>query len=152
MSNTRPTGILATSIGTVHFTMTQANHVFLRTDSGNDEVVTIRGIPYHVSYHCHLIDGTWKAQTWNDLYLSRKDHSNKDASRPACKTAEAVLTAAWTSYLADHPRLSLAAERANAQEQIDSLENEVADLNGKLAAKRDEVSAAYTRLLELDEQ
>ena len=148
MSNTisRPTGILETTIGPVHFTMTSAEHVFLHTESGNGEVVTIRGIPYHVSYHCHLIDGDWKPNDYHDLYLSRKDHILKDASRAACKTAQAVLTDHWTGYLAAQPELSLIAEKAKAQEEIDRITGEVADLRGKLEAKKTELSAAWKRM------
>ena len=78
-----PRGILQTPIGTVNFTMTEAAHVFLHTESRNHEAIIIRGIPYHVSYHCHLVDGQWTAKDYNNPYLSRKDCFNKEASQPA---------------------------------------------------------------------
>ena len=40
-----PRGILETPLGPVNFTMTEAAHVFLHTESRNNEAITIRGIP-----------------------------------------------------------------------------------------------------------
>jgi hypothetical protein len=85
-----PRGILQTPVGPVNFTMTEAAHVFLHTESRNNEAITIRGIRYHVSYHCHLVDGKWTAKDYHDPYLSRKDCFNKEASQPARNTARAV--------------------------------------------------------------
>jgi hypothetical protein len=148
----KPTGILETLIGPVHYTMTYATYVFLHTDSGEDEVVTIRGVPYHVSYRCHLIDGSWRPDGYHDLHLSRKDHSNKDPSRPALKTAEAVLSTAWTEHLAAHPELSLAAAKASAQEEFDRIGSEVADLRAKWKAAVGKMKAVRNRLVKLERQ
>ena len=144
----RPQGILETSIGRVKFAMTEATHVFLHTDSEEREVVTIRGIPYHVSYHCHLIDGTWKAKDWHDPYLSRKD-KYAEASQPARKTAAEVLSKAWTEHLAAHPELSRTADQAKAEEEIGRLASELADLQEKVSAKQAELMAANGRLATL---
>ena len=84
---------LETPLGPVNFTMTEATHVFLHTESRNDEAITIRGIPYHVSYHCHLVDGQWTAKDYNNPYLSRKD-CYKDASQAARNTARKTLAKA----------------------------------------------------------
>jgi hypothetical protein len=144
----RPQGILETSIGRVKFAMTEATHVFLHTDSTEREVVTIRGIPYHVSYHCHLIDGTWKAKDWHDPYLSRKD-KYAEASQPARKTAAEVLSKAWTEHLAAQPELSRTADQAKAEEEIGRLASELADLQEKVSAKQAELMAANGRLATL---
>jgi len=139
-----PRGILETPLGPVNFTMTEAAHVFLHTESRNNEAITIRGIRYHVSYHCHLVDGQWTAKDYHDPYLSRKDCFNK-ASQPARNTARGVLAKAWTEYLAAHPKLSRQAEQAKAAHEVKQLANELADLESKAAAKRKELSAAKKR-------
>ena len=139
-----PRGILETPIGTISFTMTEAGHVYLNSDGGNGQVVTIRGIPYHVAYHCHLVDGKWTARDYHDPYLSRKD-CYKEASQPARNTAREVLAKAWTEYLAAHPDLSRQAEQAKAAHEVEQLEGELADLETKAAAKRKELSAAKKR-------
>ena len=137
-----PRGILTTPIGTVNFTMTEAAHVFLHTESRNNETVTIRGIPYHVSCHLHLVDGQWTVKDYHDPYMSRKDCFNKDASQAARKTAREILAKVWTEYLAAHAGLSREAEQAKAAEQVERLESELADLESKAAAKRTELAAA----------
>ena len=58
---------------------------------------------YHVSYHCHLVDGQWTAKDYHDPYLSRKDCFNKEASQAARNTAREALAKAWSEYLAAHP-------------------------------------------------
>jgi hypothetical protein len=140
-----PRGILETPLGPVNFTMTEAAHVFLHTESRNREAITIRRIPYHVSYHCHLVDGQWTAKDWHDPYLSRKDSFSKEASQPARKTAREVLAKAWADYLAAHPKLSRQAEQAKVAHEVKQLESELADLESKAAAKRSEVAAAKKR-------
>ena len=139
-----PRGNLETPIGTVSFTMTEASHVYLCSEGHRGQAVTIRGIPYHVAYHCHLVDGKWTARDYHDPYLSRKD-SYKEASRPARNTAREVLAKAWTEYLAAHPDLSRQAEQAKAAHEVEQLQSELADLESKAAAKRKELSAAKKR-------
>jgi len=139
-----PRGNLETPIGTVSFTMTEASHVYLCSEGSKGQAVTIRGIPYHVAYHCHLIDGKWGAKDWHDPYLNRKD-CYKDASQPARNTAREVLAKAWTEYLAAHPDLSRQAEQAKAAHEVDQLESELADLESKATAKRKELAAAKKR-------
>ena len=77
-----PRGILETPIGAVNFTMTEAGHVYLNSDGNKGQAVTIRGIPYHVSYHCHLVAGQWTAKDIHDPYLNRKD-KYQEASQAA---------------------------------------------------------------------
>ena len=137
-----PRGILQTPLGPVNFTMTEAAHVFLHTESRNREAITIRGISYHVSYHCHLVDGQWTAKDWHNPYLSRKDSFGKEASQPARNTAREVLAKAWAEYLAAHPKLSRQAEQAKVAHEVEQLESELADLEQKAAAKRKELDAA----------
>jgi len=139
-----PRGTLETPIGTVSFTMTEASHVYLCSEGHRGQAVTIRGIPYHVAYHCHLVDGKWTARDYHDPYLSRKD-CYKEASQPARNTAREVLAKAWTEYLAAHPDLSRQAEQAKAAHEVEQLEGELADLETKAAAKRKELSAAKKR-------
>jgi hypothetical protein len=140
-----PRGILETPLGPVHFTMTEAAHVFLHTESRDNEAITIRGIRYHVSYHCHLVDGQWTAKDYHDPHLSRKDCFNKEASQSARNTAREVLAKAWVEYLAAHPKLSRQAEKAKAAHEVKQLESELADLESKAAAKGKELSAAKKR-------
>jgi len=135
-----PHGILETPLGVVHFTMTEAAHVWLHTEK--DAVITIRGIPYHVSYHCHLINGRWTAESHRDPYLSRTDH--KEPSQPR-KTAREVLAQAWYDYLRDHPDLPLKAECAKVSHEIEQLENDLAELQKKTAAKVAELAAVKKR-------
>ena len=139
-----PRGILETPIGTVSFTMTEAGHVYLNSDGGNGQVVTIRGIPYHCAYHCHLVDGQWTAKDWHDPYLNRKDKF-QEASQPARKTAREVLAKSWTEYLAAHPGLCRQAEQAKVANEVEQLESELADLEGKARAKAAELKAVKDR-------
>ena len=139
-----PRGTLETPIGTVSFTMTEASHVYLCSEGHKAQAVTIRGIAYHVAYHCHLVDGKWTARDYHDPYVSRKD-CYKEASQPARNTAREVLAKAWTEYLAAHPDLSRQAEQAKAAHEVEQLEGELADLETKAAAKRKELSAAKKR-------
>jgi hypothetical protein len=141
----QPRGILQSPLGPVNFTMTEATHVFLHTESQNGEAITIRGIPYHVSYHCHLVDGQWTAKDFHDPYLSRKDCFNKEASLPARNTAREVLAKAWADYLAAHPKLSRQAEQAKVAHEVKQLESELADLESKAVGKRKELLAAKKR-------
>jgi hypothetical protein len=139
-----PRGILETPIGAVNFTMTETSHVYLNSDGNKGQAVTIRGIPYHVAYHCHLVDGQWTAKDWHDPYLNRKD-KYQEASQPARKTAREVLATAWTEYLAAHPGLSRQAEQAKIAHEVEQLESELADLERKAAGKRDELKTAKKR-------
>jgi len=139
-----PRGTLETPIGTVSFTMTEASHVYLCSEGHKTQAVTIRGIPYHVAYHCHLVDSKWTARDYHDPYLSRKD-CYKEASQPARNTAREVLAKAWTEYLAAHPDLGRQAEQAKAAHEVEQLEGELAHLETKAAAKRKELSAAKKR-------
>jgi hypothetical protein len=145
-----PRGILETPLGPVNFTMTEAAHVYLNSDGSKGQAVTIRGIPYHCAYHCHLVDGKWTAKDYHDPYLSRKD-CHKEASQAARKTAREVLANAWAEYLAAHPQLSRRAEQAKATHEVAQLETELADLEAKAAAKRSELAAARKRQIEKDE-
>ena len=139
-----PRGILETPIGAVNFTMTEAAHVYLNYAGDKGQVVTIRGIPYHVAYHCHLVDGQWTAKDYHDPYLNRKD-KYQEASQAARKTAREVLAKAWTDYVAAHPQLSRQAALANAAHEVVQLESELADLKEKAAAKAAELAAAKKR-------
>jgi len=139
-----PRGILETPIGAVNFTMTEAAHVYLNSDGNKGQVVTIRGIPYHVSYHCHLVDGQWNAKDYHDPYLNRKD-KYQEASQAARTTAREVLAKAWAEYLAAHPGLSRQAEQSKAAHEVEQLESELADLESNAAAKRSELAAAKKR-------
>ncbi len=139
-----PHGTLDTPLGTVSFTMTEASHVYLCSEGSKGQAVTIRGIPYHVAYHCHFVDGKWTAKDHHDPYLSRND-CYKEASQPARNTAREVLAKAWTEYLAAHPELSRQAEQAKAAREVEQLQSELADLESKAAAKRKELSAAKKR-------
>ena len=132
-----PRGILETPLGPVNFTMTEAAHVYLNSDGSKGQAVTIRGIPYHCAYHCHLVDGKWTAKDYHDPYLSRKD-CHKEASQAARKTAREVLANAWAEYLAAHPQLSRRAEQAKAAHEVAQLETELADLRsqGRRQAQR----------------
>jgi len=140
-----PHGTLETPIGTVNYTLTQASHVYLYTEGSKGQAVTIRGIPYHVAFHCHLIDGAWQRKDWNEPYLSRKD-CYKEASQPARKTAAEVLATAWTEYFVAHPTLSRQAERAKAANEVAILAEELANLEQKARAKRAELESARNRL------
>ena len=137
-----PRSTLDTPIGTVNFAMTEAAHVYLNSDGNKGQLVAIRGIPYHVSCHLHLVDGQWTVKDYHDPYMSRKDCFNKDASQAARKTAREVLAKSWTEYLAAHPDLSRQAEQAKAAHEVEQLQSELADLEEKAAAKRKELSAA----------
>ena len=139
-----PRGILETPIGAVNFTMTEAGHVYLNSDGNQGQAVTIRGIPYHVSYHCHLVAGQWTAKDWHDPYLNRKD-KYQEASQAARKTAREVLAKAWAEYLAAHSQLSRQAEQAKAAHEVEQLASELADLKEKTAAKAAELAAAKKR-------
>ena len=145
-----PRGTLDTPIGTVNFTMTEASHVYLCSEGSKGQAVTIRGISYHVSYHCHLVAGKWTAKDWHDPYLNRKD-CYKEASQPARNTAREVLANAWTEYLAARPELGRQAEQAKAAHEVAQLESELADLESNAAAKRGELAAARKRQIEKDE-
>jgi len=140
-----PRGILETPLGSVNFVMTQGDHVFLHTESRNNETIIIRGIPYHVSYHCHLVDGAWTAKDYHDPYLSRKDCLNKEPSQPARNTAREVLAKAWAEYVAKHPALPRQAERARLAHDAEQLEGELTELENKAAAKRKELAAVKQR-------
>ena len=139
-----PRGILETPLGPVNFTMTEAAHVYLNSDGNKGQVVTIRGIPYHVSYHCHLVDGQWTAKDYHDPYLNRKD-KYQEASQAARKTAREVLAKAWAEYFAAHSQLSRQAEQAKAAHEVEQLESELADLKATAAAKAAELTAAKKR-------
>ena len=145
-----PRGTLDTPIGTVSFTMTEASHVYLCSEGSRGQAVTIRGIPYHCAYHCHLVDGKWTAKDYHDPYLNRKD-CYKEASQAARNTAREVLANAWTEYLAAHPELGRQAEQAKAAHEVAQLQSELADLESKAAAKRSELAAARKRQIEKDE-
>jgi hypothetical protein len=145
----RPTGIVPTPLGAIRFTMTEAAHVFLHTESRDGEVIIIRGIPYHCSYHCRLIDREWTAEDYNNPYLSRKDVFNKEASQAARAVARRDLATAWSEYLAAHSDLSRQAEQASMAEQVESLESELADLRKKTADKAAELQAAKKKQVSL---
>ena len=148
MSET-PRGKLETPIGTVNFAMTQADHVFLNTDSQEGMVIVIRQIPYHLGFHCYLVDGQWKAKDWHDPYLSRKDSYAKETSQAARNTAREILSKAWTEYLAANPTLTRAAALAHAQEIVERLRGELADLEQKAKDKKAETKAAEKSLKEI---
>lgn len=139
-----PRGILETPIGAVNFTMTEAAHVYLNSDGNKGQVVTIRGIPYHVSYHCHLVDGQWTAKDFHDPYLNRKD-KYQDASQAARTTAREVLAKAWAEYLAAHSQLSRQAEQAKAAHEVEQLDGELSNMKEKAVAKAAELTAAKKR-------
>jgi hypothetical protein len=133
-----PHGTLGTPIGPVCFTMTGADHVHLC--SRDEHPVTIRRIPYHVSFHCYLIQGTWQTKDWHEPYLSRRDkQSCQEPSQPARKAAREILAKAWTNYLSLHADLSRLAEQARLTYEVDRLESELADLREKVAAKAAEL-------------
>jgi hypothetical protein len=146
MSTEPPSGTLTTPIGTVHFTMTQADHVYLHTESRSDEAITIRGIRYHVGFHCHLVCGVWTVKDSHEPYLSRKDNCIKDASPAARATARGILSTAWTDYLAGHLDLIRKAALARATYDVEKLVDELAELEQKTAAKRAELKAARKAL------
>lgn len=145
----QPTGQLQTLIGTVNYTYTQADHVYIGTESRRDEAITIRGVPYHLSCHLYLIGGQWTTENRTDLYLTRRDRPGTDASLPARNTAKEVLCKAWTDYLAERPELTRAAAAANAKSLIITLARELDELENQASAKRTELEAVKTCLAAL---
>ena len=138
----QPKGNLVTPIGPIHFCMTQADHVFLHTEN---ELITIRGIPYHVSYHCYLIGGQWTAKDWYEPHLSRKDRY-LEPSLAARKTARTTLAKAWAEHLTAHPELSRQAALARAESEVEKLADELESLEQKVNEKRKELAAAKKML------
>ena len=134
------TGTLDTPIGTVRYHMTDADHVYLHTEAP-DETVTMRGIRYHLNYHCHLIDGAWTAKDWHEPYLNRKGEW-KETSQAARKTVRDVLSKAWTDHLAQNPGLTRLAARAHAAEHVEKLTEELAELEEKVNRKHAELESA----------
>jgi hypothetical protein len=142
MSNTSdPTGFISTPLGNINYTMTAADHVYLRTESANDEALTVHRIRYHVCFHCYLVDGVWTAKDWHEPYLSRKGVGG-EPSAAARKTTRETLSKAWTEFLAAHPDLTRRAALANAQDCIDNLTAEVNRLARELADKQAALKAA----------
>lgn len=136
-----PTGILETPLGNINYVMTQADHVFLRTESANDEILTVNRVRYHVYFHVNLVDGKWVAPNWNEPYMSRKGNY-AEATLAARKTTRETLIAAWSEYLAAHPELTGYAALAHAKEEMDKLEGEADELKKNLCAKLVAVRAA----------
>jgi len=143
-----PTGVLATKLGVIHFVMTDANHVYMRTWSDADETLTINRVRYHVSFHCYLVDGQWVAKDWHEPYLSRPS-SCVQPSDAARIVAREVLSAALTEHLAAHPGLTRQAARADAEKTIERLADELAKLSELAAIKTGELSAAQKKLADL---
>ncbi len=141
MSNiNEPTGILPTLLGNINYTMTGADHVYLRTESAHDEALTVHRVRYHCCFHCYLVDGVWTAKDWHEPYLSRK--GSGEPTQTARKTARETLAKAWTEFLAAHPDLTHRATLAHAQGCLDTLEGQVSELEEQLAAKRQAVREA----------
>jgi hypothetical protein len=141
MSNTKePSGILPTPLGNINYTMTQADHVYLRTESAHDEALTVHRVRYHCCFHCYLVDGVWTAKDWHEPYLSRK--GSGEPTPAARKAARETLAKAWTEFLAAHPGLTRQAALTHAEKCLDTLEEQVSELEEQLAAKRQAVREA----------
>ena len=139
-----PRGILETPIGTVSFTMTEAGHVYLCSEGSKGQAVTIRGIPYHVAYHCHLMtaNGTRRIGT---IPTSIARTATKTPAKPARKRPAKCWQRLGPNTLPRTRDLSRQAEQAKAAHEVEQLESELADLESKAAAKRKELAAAKKR-------
>jgi hypothetical protein len=143
MSTEHPTGALATPLGVLDYTMTKADHVFLHTErhSESSASITINRIPYHCSFHVHLIKGEWTVNDWHEPYLHRLD-TYGEPTNAARKKAREVLIKAWTSYLSDHPSLIRKAALSHAAGIVAQLTSELDGLKEKTAAKAVELQEA----------
>lgn len=147
----KPEGTIETPLGAIRYIMTCGEHVFLHTEARHGEArhgeaITIRGIPYHVSFHCHLIGGEWGAKDTHEPYLARKDTYAKDASAPARKTALTELTKAWAAFIAANPGIARQATIADAELLVHNLGEALAELKSKAAGKQAELDAAQAAL------
>ncbi len=135
----KPEGTFQTPIGNATYTMTAADHVYLRVPDA-----VINRVDYSVAFHCHLIGGVWKEPNWNEPFLNRRDH--KEPSYSARTKAREVLRIAWADHLNGRPEMSRQAEIAKIEEEVKRIESEIDDLKANLKVKYGEWAKAKARL------
>ncbi len=134
---TYPTGDAELTFGKVQYAWTEAAHVHISTSNGS--YVTVRGVQYHIGLHLFLIDGVWRIRDRHDLYTNRSivdRNYNKPVSDSARKVILEQCTAFWLGFVSANPTLGNVAERVHLQANLDRLDEDIIELQGKIDHKQ----------------
>lgn len=116
--------------GEVHYTLTDATHVYITGQ------ITVFSVTYNFTLHLYRqLDGSWSKDDkpgqncFYNLYLNRVD-SMKDASFAARNKVEEIMVEAWEAHVNDDERIE--AEKHHIQEELDKATQNVTDLEKQL--------------------
>jgi len=122
---------LPTKYGEVRYTVNSGTQVHA-TENGTP--LTLRGIPYHISFHLTQDEttGVWNGKLW-EQYASRQDHTGKDVSLAAKENLHAEIITTWTNYLTRNPLTLLHAEVIDKIDELATAASKIQDAQANLA-------------------
>lgn len=134
-----------TPIGKALLAITDANHVYISA-----EVVVIRGKEVRASLHVNDYgcgvgfepsrDQSCPSSSYHALYATKKGSFGDSATDAQRKAIVAAWVPAINAFMAAHPELRKAAAAADQNNSALSIENDIAELEQKIAAKRAELA------------
>lgn len=143
-----PTGVLPTTLGAVSFTLTHDSHVYLYTEPRLGQLVTVRGVQYHVNLHLYrnpgntrwspIKEGSTAEQAAADLYVRKADPNiSYNASFGSASARHAILTTlldAWQAHATANQPLLIKAELVRLNNAIGAAEEQQTKLYDELAS------------------
>ena len=134
-----------TPIGKAILAITDANHVYIYA-----EVVTIRGKEVRASLHVNDYgcgvgfepsrDQSCPSSSYHALYATKKGSFGDSATDAQRKAIVAAWVPAINAFMTAHPELRKAAAAADQNNSALSIENDIAELEKKIAEKRAELA------------
>src|SRR5271157_2006331 len=137
--------VMSTPIGQALLAITDANHIYISAD-----VVTIRGKEVRASLHVNDYgcgngyepsrEQSCPSSWYNSLYATKAGSFGNSATDAQRKAIVAAWVPAINEFMAAHPELRTAASAADQNNSALSIEHDIEELEGKIAAKRAELA------------
>jgi len=142
--------LVETPTGLVKLSITENNHIYINGSQecrqcGRSLTQTVRGREVSASLHVNDYgkgfepsrDSSCPTSSYNSFYSSKATEAQRKA-----------IIAAWVpavnAFMAAHPELRSAGNDAHANNRIMSIEEEITELEQKIAAKRAEINSLKT--------
>jgi len=136
-----------TPFGKMAYTLTDACHVYVTCNDGDLPDITVNNVEYHANGHLYReADGSWKARSHTDIYMSRPMHQGK-VSDAARRKVRDTLPNAWAEFVTDEMRLE--AEQVDRKRKLLKANQVVKDAQDSLREAQKQATEADSNCKDL---